>query len=118
MIGGAWTTRAWIIRLAVIAAIVGVIAVVTSGGDSSSQASPQGQDPAAMAQFQDCLSKHGVEAPDPSQGPPSGTPAQGAGPSGKMMRAMQACAQYAPQGATGGFPGGAPPSGVPAPPSS
>jgi hypothetical protein len=115
MIGAPWTTRAWVIRIFVIAAILGGVAIVASGGDSDSQAPPQGPDPAAMAQFRDCLSKHGVEAPDPTQGPPTGAPSQGSAPSKKMMRAMQACQRYAPQGESFG---GAPPSGVPAPPSS
>jgi hypothetical protein len=119
MIVGPWTTRAWIIRIAAIAVIVGAVAILTSGGDdSATQATPSAPDPEAMAQFQQCLSEHGVEAPDAAQGPPSGDPSQGSGPSKKMLRAMQACSRYAPQGGQGGFPDGAPPSGVPAAPSS
>jgi hypothetical protein len=107
--------RQWIATtIAAIAALVTVVVIVTSGNDSTSATPiPQGIDAATLAQFRTCMSKHGAAVPQ------AGTPPQAQAPSAKTQRALKACAQYMPQGAGVGAPGGVAPPGVPvAPPSS
>jgi hypothetical protein len=88
----------------IVVAGLAVAAFAAFGGGSSSTTTTNGPfDQAAMQQFQQCMSQHGVQAPQPGQGRPSG----GFSPSKKMQQAIQACRQYAPQLQ------GAPPDGAP-----
>lgn len=86
---------------------VGAVAVFDGGASTTPTAGP---DRAALEQFEQCLSEHGVTPPQPGSGAPSarGTPSQ------KLQQALQDCRQYAPAGPTSGAPPlGGPPSGAP-----
>jgi hypothetical protein len=105
-------SRRWLIA-GVIAVVVTVgvgVALVVSGGDSASSDSttltPGGlpgelsdEQQAQLEEFQDCLSDQGVELPEPGSGPPATQQ-----PDSEMLRAMQECQQYAPEGLSPGGP--------------
>jgi hypothetical protein len=116
-------------------AIVGAVAIVASGGNSSPSAQPGGGRPgfgggrgggfdsAAMTKFTECMKAHGVTPPARGGGARP-QPSDNA----KLRTAMAACRQLAPMrgpGGGGGFgspSGSAPPSGgqqgSPVPPTS
>ena len=88
-------------------AIVGAVLLFGGGSDSDS-ASGTEMDPAATApgnfspsqEFQDCLAEQGIEIPEPGAAPPTQS-------SGDQADALEACAEFLPEG-MGTPPGGAP----------
>lgn len=88
-------------------AIIAVVLVISGGSDSgdstaSGETAGQVQTPGGQQVPTDlvtCLEQQGVELP-------SGPPGSGQMPSAGQMQAMQACAEYMPQGV--GPPGGMP----------
>ena len=76
------------LALVVVAAVAVAAYAATDGGSSSSTAS--GPDQAAMQEFQQCLSEHGVPAAPGPAGPPPGVDPD------KWNEAMQTCSSLAP----------------------
>jgi hypothetical protein len=105
-----WTPLA--LAMAIALAATAALAIAGCGEDSevSTVAGPPGSagapDPDALEAFQDCMSDHGVDVPEgPVRfgGPPSGDSEDApARPSGKELRAMQACSDELPTPPQGG----------------
>ena len=106
--------KRWIAAVAVVAAVaIGVVVVIAGDSGSNGQAattagasatSGSAPDPLVMAQFQNCMSEHGVDV----SGPPSGQP------DAKTKKALTACSDLLPAPPSGAPAG--PPSGLPAAP--
>jgi hypothetical protein len=93
----AWALAGGAIAVAVILAVAFVVVVATDDDDPQ-EAPPRagipfaggGVDLSAMDDFRDCLSDHGVQPPDPSEGPQiNRTPR-------KMREAFDACRDLLP----------------------